>query len=66
MKTADISRRMADAAARLTRVAPVLRVRVEDAERINANGGTVEELLARIDSAVSDIEKAAAKLTAKL
>ena len=57
---------MADAAQRLTRIAPVLRIRDEDAERLDANGGTVEELLARIDIAVSDIEKAAAKLTAKL
>ena len=64
MKAAEVSRRMADAAQRLTRVSPVLRVRGEDAARFKANGGTTEELLARIEAAVAAIEKAAAKLTA--
>ena len=56
------SLRLGAASCQLASATSVLRSRAEDKERVEQNGGSAADYAARIDAAVTDVEKAAERL----
>ena len=56
------SLRLGAASRQLASATSVLRSRAEDKERVEQNGGSAADYAARIDAAVTDVEKAAMRL----
>ncbi len=63
MKASEVNRRVERAATKLAQLSAITRVRADDEQRDVNNGGSCDELLARIEAAAESLEASVAQLS---